>query len=66
MIKMIAREEKKIKKFKGSIDRKLILSERRYDKMAGIVQRNIERNEGERAFMSEDTDMINILATYRV
>jgi hypothetical protein len=37
MIKMIAREEKKIKKFKGSIDRKLILSERRYDKMAGIV-----------------------------
>ncbi len=66
MIKSINKEEKKIKKFRGSIDKRLQGSQRKFEKMAGIVQRNIERNEGERAFMSEDVDMINILSNYRV
>ena len=66
MIKKINREERTIKKFRGNIERKMQNSHRKFDKMAGIIQRNIERNEGERAFMSEDVDMINILSNYRV
>jgi hypothetical protein len=66
MIVKINLEEKGIKRFQGNIQRKMRQSARKFDKMAGIIQRNIERNEGDRAFMSDDIDMINILANYRV
>ena len=66
MIVKINREEKGIKRSQGKIERKMRQSAGKFDKMAGIIQRNIERNEGDRAFMSDDVDMINILSNYRV
>ena len=38
----------------------------KFDRMSGIVERNLERNKGERALLSEDRDMIHILSTYRI
>lgn len=41
-------------------------NEKQYARLTGMVERNIERNEGERAFLADDVDMIHILSTYRV
>lgn len=38
----------------------------KFDKMTSRVERNLERNEGIRAYMAEDQDMINIVSTYRI
>lgn len=66
MIGQLNKLQKKKDPLRKVLIRRAERHQSQFNKMSGIVERNIQRNEGERAFLAEDTDMINILATYRI
>ena len=66
MIGQLTKLQKKRDPLKRMLIRRAEKHSSQYDRLSGIVERNIQRNEGERAFLAEDQDMINILSTYRI
>lgn len=54
MIKQLNKLQKRQDPLKKVIIRREKRQEKQFERMSGIVERNLQRNEGVRAFMAED------------